>query len=114
MKLDGLTSISIYLQKNEDVREFASEYTKFVGLLLTSPQTVCVAERSFSDLRRLKSYVQSTMGQRKINDLGMLFVHSDIAKDIDLGDIVDEFISKNSVRRNTFAFKSLLSFLSIL
>lgn len=41
-KVDNLTQIAIYLKERKDVRAFASEYNKFIRLLLTSTQTVCV------------------------------------------------------------------------
>ena len=36
------------------------------------------AERSFSALRRLKSYLRSTMGQERLNNIAILNVHNDI------------------------------------
>lgn len=105
-KVDSLTRIQIYLKGRDDIRMFASEYTKFIQLLLTSPQTVCISERSFSDLRRLKTYIRSQQTQRKTNDLALLHIHREIANEINLDEIMDEFINKNPVRRNAFALKS--------
>lgn len=106
--INGLTKISIYLQEHEDIREFLTEYVKFIRLLLTSPQTVVVAERSFSTLKRLKTYMQSTTKQQRTNDLAILQVHRDSTNEIDLSAIADEFICKNSIRRNTFALSNEL------
>lgn len=103
-KFKNLTNIQIFLQKEVEIREFCSEYTKFIRLLLTYPQTVCVAERSFSSLKRLKSYLQANLGQKKLNDLAILYVHQDIAHTIDMEAIVDEFICRGgALRKNTFA-----------
>lgn len=101
-----LTSISIFLNQNTDIREFYSEYSKFIRLLLTYPQTVCVAERSFSALKRLKNYLKSSMTQKKTNDTAILYVHRDIAMELDIDSVVDEFILCGAtVRNNTFATK---------
>lgn len=79
---------------------------KFIKLLLTAPQTVCIAERSFSSLKLLKTYVRSTTGQRKTNDPAILYVHRDVANELDLDTLVDEFILRATVRKNTFALKN--------
>lgn len=104
--LDGLTKISIFLQERHHIRGFVPEYALFIRLLLTYPQSVCVAERSFSDLRRLKTYIRSNQTQQKTNDLAILHVHRDIINNVDLDEIVDEFISRNPIRRKTFALKN--------
>lgn len=101
-----LTNISIFLQGHADIKEFCGEYTKFIKLLLTSPQTVCIAERSFSSLKRLKTYLRSTTTQQRTNDLILLNHHRDIANQINLDLIADEFIFKCATRRNTFALKT--------
>ena len=47
-------------------------------VLLTIPVTVASAERSFSKLKLLKSYLCSTMIQERLNDLTMIALESDI------------------------------------
>lgn len=101
--IDGLTKLSIYLQEHDNVRELLPEYVKFIRLLLTCPQTVVVAERSFSTLKRIKNYLQSTTKQQRTNDLAILHVHRTLSDQIDLNSILDEFIYKNTLRQNTFA-----------
>lgn len=100
-----LSQISIFLQDHKDIREFCSEYSKFIKLMLTSPQTVCIAERSFSGLKRQKTYLRSTSGQQRTNSLALLNHHREIANEIDLDVIADDFISRCVTRGNTFAFK---------
>lgn len=101
-----LTSISIFLQNNTAEREFFGEYTKFIRLLLTYPQTVCIAERSFSQLRRLKNYLRTTMTQVRTNSIALLYVHQELANEINLEEILDEFISRNQQRQTVFALKN--------
>lgn len=43
-----------------------------ISLLATIPATSCSAERSFSGLRRLKTYLRSTMGQERLSHLALL------------------------------------------
>ncbi|KYM99568.1 Zinc finger MYM-type protein 1, partial [Cyphomyrmex costatus] len=72
-------------------------------ILLTIPTTSCIAERSFSTLRRMKTYLRSTMGQSRLNSLAILHIHCDITETLDLNKIVNTFICANAVRRSKFA-----------
>ena len=49
------------LCKNE-LLEMVPEFVKVATILAVIPATSCSAERSFSGLRRLKTYLRSTMG----------------------------------------------------
>ncbi|XP_058733323.1 uncharacterized protein LOC131604926 [Vicia villosa] len=67
-------------------------------ILLTIPVTIASAERSFSKLKLLKTYLRSTMSQERLNRLTLIAVENDILEMIKYEDLVDEFASK-SVRR---------------
>jgi len=47
-------------------------------LFLTLPLTSATAERSFSTMRRLKSYLRSTMGQSRLNGLAQMTINRDL------------------------------------
>jgi hypothetical protein len=58
-----------------DYAAVASGFTDVVTamlLFLTLPVTVASAERSFSKLRLIKSYLRSTMGQDRLRGLALL------------------------------------------
>ncbi|KAL6570270.1 hypothetical protein OROMI_014784 [Orobanche minor] len=67
-------------------------------ILLTIPVTVASAERSFSKLKLLKSYMRSTMSQERLNGLALIAIENDILEQVDYKDLVDDFAFK-SVRR---------------
>jgi len=71
-------------------------------IMLTIPVTVASAERSFSKLKLLKSYLRSTMTQERLNDLAMIALESDMLEKIDYERIVEDFISKNAQRIKFF------------
>ena len=50
---------------------FANIFT-LMTTLLTLPVTTCTSERSFSTLRRLKTYLQNTTGTTRMNGLALL------------------------------------------
>lgn len=70
-----------------------------VRLLCTIPVTSCECERSVSALRRLKTYMRTTMSQNRFNGLALMTVH--YTHKIDIDAVVDEFARRNS-RRMTF------------
>ena len=59
------------MQEN-DLLDIFPEFSKMVHILAVIPVTSCSAERSFSALRRLKTYLRSTMGQRRVNNIALL------------------------------------------
>ena len=71
-------------------------------VMLTIPVTVASAERSFSKLKLLKSYLRSTITQERLNDLSMIALEGDLLEKIDYECIIEEFISKNTQRMTFF------------
>ena len=71
-------------------------------VMLTIPVTVASAERSFSKLKLLKSYLRSTVTQERLNDLAMIALEGDLLEKIDYERIIEEFISKNTQRMTFF------------
>ncbi|XP_071689073.1 uncharacterized protein [Rutidosis leptorrhynchoides] len=68
-------------------------------ILLTVPVTVASAERSFSKLKLLKSYLRSTMSQERLNGLAILSIENKFLADIDYEKIIDDFASRNAQRQ---------------
>ena len=74
---------------------------KLLRLYYTIPITSATAERTFSTLRRLKSYVRSTMFLKRLNHLNMLHAYKHVTEQIDLQAIAVDFINRNrGVGRN--------------
>ncbi|XP_078493200.1 zinc finger MYM-type protein 1-like [Ciona intestinalis] len=72
-------------------------------LYIVIPATTCEAERSFSALRRLKTYLRSTQTQVRLNNLALMHIHrDDFIKKVDLDDAMNEFIDRTTTRRNKF------------
>ena len=53
------------------------------------------AERSISGLRRLQTYLRTSMTQRKLNDWLLLHVHNEGADSIDEREVVRQFVSSH-------------------
>lgn len=65
-------------------------------LFLTIPVTVASAERSFSKLKIIKSYLRSTMSQIRLSSLAILSIEKKIAKEINTSDIISTLANKKS------------------
>ena len=71
-----------------------SEITKLLKLLFVIPASTASAERSFSSLRRLKTYLRSSMTAKRLNHILLLHVHKDLTDELDLNYIAKEFVVK--------------------
>ena len=60
-------------------------------LLLMLPVTVAACDRSFSKLKWIKNFLQSTMSQEHLSDLAVLPTENHRAKQLDTSGIVDAF-----------------------
>ncbi|KAL6530818.1 hypothetical protein OROGR_014678 [Orobanche gracilis] len=67
-------------------------------VLLTIPITVASAERSFSKLKLIKSYLRTSMSQDRLNGLALLSIEKNMLKNINVENIIDDFASKNARR----------------
>jgi hypothetical protein len=85
------------------VCDMLPEMFKVIKIFLTISVTTCIAERSFSLLRRLKTFLRSTVGQARMNHVAILSCYREATDTIDLQTIYTEFISRNELRRKTFA-----------
>lgn len=101
---EKLSDVTDKLEELGAARRLYSEVSKLIVLLLVIPASSATAERSFSCLRRLKTYLRSTMGQERLNHFLILNVHQDETDLIDLKSVARDFVSLNDVRRNTFGY----------
>lgn len=63
-----------------------------VRLLMINPASSATAERSFSSLRRLKTYLRSTCGQQRLNSLAMCHIHKNLMNNINVNELMREFV----------------------
>ena len=62
---------------------------EILSIYLTLPISVASAERSFSTLKRLKTYLRSRIGHERLCGLALLNIHKEIS--IDIKDVIDAF-----------------------
>ena len=83
-------------------RTFFSEVCNVIRLLLVLPATNAISERSFSTMRRIKSYLRSTMGQARLNHLMLLNIHREQLDGLDMKIIANEFVRESEHRQRLF------------
>lgn len=74
---------------NEDVY---TNIHSLLSILAVLPVSVACVERTFSALRRLKTWLRSNMRQERLVGLAMLHIHYNI--EVDVHKIIDEFALK--------------------
>lgn len=90
------------ISMTKEVRDLFRNVESLVRLLLVCPASSCEAERSFSALRKLKTYLRSTMTQTRLNHVAVCYVHKKVLDDINNNKIAKVFISNVDARRNVF------------
>ena len=77
-----------------DLFDMFPEFSTVVHILTVIPATSCSAERSFSALRRLKTYLRSTMGQQRVSNIALINIEMTYAYSVvnnDMDSIIDIF-----------------------
>lgn len=85
------TNNALEALQNCDALYFPNIYNIF-KILCTFTISVATAERSFSTLRLLKTYLRSTMLEDRLNGLSLLYMHRNI--DLDINEIINRFAYK--------------------
>lgn len=68
-------------------------------IFLTLPITNASGERSFSTLKRTKTYLRNAISQEGLNNLSVLSINHDLTSALDFTDIINSFASKKSRKR---------------
>ena len=64
-----------------------TEVDKLLRIYFSVSVTSATAERSFSCLRRIKTYLRSTMTDNRLNNLFLLHIHSEKTDELDLNEV---------------------------
>ena len=104
----GYMTVSEMLQTmhENDLFDIFPEFSKVVHILAVIPATSCSAERSFSAVRRFKTYLHSTMGQQRVSNIALINIeraHANAVVNNDMDRIIDTFGRRNG-RDSYFLF----------
>jgi hypothetical protein len=70
-------------------RDLYPDIYTIISILLTMSVSSAISERSFSAIRRVKSYLRSTIGDERLSNLSLMHMHRHVH--VDLNVIIDDF-----------------------
>ena len=92
-------------KKLEDISDVVTELVplkealpcllELLQISLTISVSTAKCERSFSTLKRSKSYLRSTMSEKRLNNMAILSIEHDLCQKLDLEAVVTEFAKSN-------------------
>ena len=74
-------------------RVIFSEVVILLKIILITPATNSISERSFTAMRRLKTYLRSTMDQKRLNAVMLLHIHREKTKQLSVVELANMFAS---------------------
>ena len=104
-RIKEITKLSTLCQIMNDVcssKSLFSEISTLLQIANTFPVTSATAERTFFALQQIKSFLQSTMSQERLNHCMTLHIYKEKTDEIDLMKIAQEFIVANDRRKAYF------------
>jgi hypothetical protein len=101
-RTDSITSTQDLLQYLLPMKCAFPDFVKFIQLVLTIPVSSAQAERTFSCMKRVKSYLRSTMSEKRLNNLCLLSIEREVADKVlmHMSVLVDKFARMKSRRLN--------------
>ena len=88
-----IRTICDILNDQPGVKNLLSEVHKVLRIYYTILVTTASAERSFSALKRIKTYLRNSITQHRLNHCMLLHVHRQQTDELDLNTIAKEFVS---------------------
>lgn len=85
---------------DNNLAEVFSETATRLKIIITTPMTTAEAERCFSTLKRIKTFIRNTMAQDRLNALAILSMEKNLVTDMtDFNQkVIDKFASQKERR----------------
>ena len=96
------------LNKKTISKESLPETHKFLVLLSTYPMSLATAERTFSVMRQIKTWLRSRTGPGVLTNYMFAVIHKQRMDDVDIQKVAREFVSKALQRKTLEIFNCLL------
>ena len=92
---------SLCLFKEKQAELIFPNFATLLKFGLSIPITSCSSERSFSELRLVKTYLRSTMAEDRLSSLAFIFCNKDLS--VNTEKVISNFPQSNA-RRVEFLF----------
>lgn len=80
---------------------FPEVYTALM-LFVTIPVTTASAERSFSKLKLIKTYLRNSMGQDRLRNLAILSIENSMPRSLNFDDLIDTFAEQKARKKEFY------------
>ena len=90
--LNLVTSIANLIIKEKLNKDYP-QVECVMRIYLASPATSVAAERAFSVLKRIKTWLRNSMEQDRLSSLSIINIEKEFAKEVDIENIIDQFAS---------------------
>jgi len=84
-------SIDDVLRVLSENKAIFTNLQKLFIIALTIPISSATCERSFSAMRKIKTWLRTSMLQDRFSDLSILYIEKDVSKNINSNDILEYF-----------------------
>jgi len=98
LKEKELSSIDDVLLEIVPMKEAFPVLINLLKILLTMAVFTAECERSFSCLKRVKSYLRFSMSEQRLINLAVLSIKKEMSCDVCLDEVVDSFSAKDKNR----------------
>ncbi|KAH9383388.1 hypothetical protein HPB48_024618 [Haemaphysalis longicornis] len=78
------------------------QVVRYLQLVFSVPASAASGERSFSALRRVKTFLRDRMTLMRLTHLLLLHVHKKRAAELQLDAVMREFVCRTAERTSTF------------
>lgn len=95
-------AVTLFRSLSTECRQLFPHVEQLLRLLLVLPVSSASSERSFSSLRRLKTWLRATMTQQRLNHIAVLHTHQEELDALDTSSILSEFIAASDIRGSIF------------
>lgn len=89
-----------FMIENDMISSYPNLSTLY-KIYYTLPISSATAERSFSRLKLIKTYLRSTIAEDRLSNLAVLSIERNVAEDMDYNNVIETF-AKMKKRRKTF------------
>ena len=100
--ITNVRTIASLMEQSKIYKGMLSETDKLLKIYFTFPVTLATAERSFSALCRIKTFLRTTMTHSRLNNLFLLYTHVAKTDSLDLQAVAQEIVGVNSRRMHYF------------
>ena len=101
--IDNVKELVEFVQSlSATTKTFVPQVIVLTKILLAMPANNAVSERSFSAMKRVKTYLRSTTSDCRLNHLMVLHVHKDRTDSLNMVEVANAFVERNDSRHPIF------------